>query len=143
MELLTTHAAFLPTWMINVWNQMWEQNGSFENQMQTGSRYLIIGREETEWDLCKSTLLKINTFQKLFNRTVLLSFFPLSMLHDFSHSQISLPPPATLLLVTDGETAAAILRNSSRLCAVISSRMAQTVTISRLPLRRNLGSEHG
>lgn len=54
---------------------MREQNGSFENQMQSGSRYLIIGGEEMEWDLCKSTLLKINTFQKLFNRTVVLSFF--------------------------------------------------------------------
>lgn len=55
---------------------MWEQNGSFDNQMQSGNRFLIIVIEETEWDLCKSTLLKINTFQKLFNRTVVLSFFP-------------------------------------------------------------------
>lgn len=44
----TTHAAFLPSRMLNAWNQLREQNGSFENQMQSGGSYLIIGREETE-----------------------------------------------------------------------------------------------
>lgn len=56
----------------------------------------------------------------------------------------SLPPPAALVPVTDGETAAAILRNSSRLCAVLSSRTAETVTIFETFLEREtLRSKYG